>query len=233
MLQNSQIRSAACASLKGKWIYAAMFLFVYGVVSIIISWTINALLGSISNTGASMAAGILLMPMVWSYTIAFLRNGRGATDSFNVKNLFYGYTNGVRVSRIIETQILQNLLLFFWTLLLIVPGFVKMCSYAMTPYILEDDPNIRGNKAIERSMAMMNGHKLSYFVMSLLFGLYVFIAAVLSYAVGYLCTSSTTAASIVVAPLMFIFALWFVPYMQASYAKFYEEVKAEYEQYAK
>ena len=94
-----------------------------------------------------------------------------------------------------------------WTLLLIVPGIIKSFSYALTPFILTDKPELSANEAIELSMKMMDGHKLDLFILYLSFiGWYLL--SILTLCVGM---------------------LWVMPYMYTAMAAFYEDVKAEYE----
>lgn len=193
ILSNSQIRSAATDALKGHWLEAVMLTFVYMLIACLVSM--------IPYVGTLLS--LVMIPMGWGFAIAFLRNGRGAEDPFNISGLFDGYNDFVRI---FCTILLQNIYTFLWTLLLIVPGIIKSLSYAMTPYILADNPELSNNEAIERSMAMMEGHKTDLFLMNLIFFLWA-ILTVFTLFIGY---------------------LWLVPYMQASYAKFYEEVKVEY-----
>ena len=54
-------------------------------------------------------------------------------------------------------------------LLLLIPGIIKHYSYAMTDYILKDEPELCNNAAIERSMAMMEGNKMKLFLLDLSF----------------------------------------------------------------
>ena len=75
------------------------------------------------------------------------------------------------------------------------------------PHPLKDNPEMNYNAAIERSMAMMHGYKLKYFILILSF-------------IGWMLLVAIT----------FGLASFFVtPYMTASYAHFYEYVKEEYE----
>ena len=54
---------------------------------------------------------------------------------------------------------------FLWSLLLLVPGIIKSISYSMTYYIMRENPGMSGEQAIQRSMAMMRGHKMQYFLL--------------------------------------------------------------------
>lgn len=196
---NSDIRTSARESLKGHWAEGAMLTFVY--------FLINSISSSVFSyvPYVSVAPALLLLPMAWGFSIVFLRNGRGAEDPFNISHLFDGYSD---FARVFLTMLLTAIYTLLWCLLLIVPGIIKGLSYAMTPYILADNPELMNNSAIERSMAMMEGHKMDLFLMQLVF-LGWGLLCILTLGIGF---------------------FWLAPYMQASYAKFYEEVKAEYEQ---
>ena len=101
---------------------------------------------------------------------------------------------------------LMRLFIALWMLLLIIPGIVKMFSYAMTPYILEENPELSANEAIDRSRAMMKGHKFDLFWLYLSF-------------LGWIILSFFTLG---------IGLLWLAPYIQTAHAAFYEDVKADY-----
>jgi uncharacterized membrane protein len=97
--------------------------------------------------------------------------------------------------------------MILWSLLLLIPGSIKSYSYAMTEYILKDNPELQNNAAIEKSMEMMNGHKLRLFLLHLSFiGWYI---------VGVL--------------TLFIGFFWIIPYVHTAEAAFYEDLKAQQE----
>ena len=102
---------------------------------------------------------------------------------------------------------LMQVFIFLWSLLFVIPGIIKSLSYAMTPYILEENPELSANEAIDRSRAMMKGHKFDYFWLLLSF-----------IGWGFLCVFT-----------LGIGLLWLTPYMQTAVAAFYEDVKADYE----
>ena len=102
---------------------------------------------------------------------------------------------------------LMTLFTFLWSLLLVIPGIVKMFSYSMTPFILEEHPELTANEAIDHSRAMMKGHKFDLFWLLLSFIGWM-ILCLFTFGIGY---------------------LWLMPYIQTSIAGFYEDVKADYE----
>jgi uncharacterized membrane protein len=70
---------------------------------------------------------------------------------------------------IVKTMLLKNVLIFLWSLLLIIPGIIKAYAYSMVPNILADNPNISVTRALELSTEMTAGHKLDMFILDLSF----------------------------------------------------------------
>ena len=66
-------------------------------------------------------------------------------------------------------MLLKDVYIFLWTLLLIIPGIIKMYSYKFVPFILADNPKIGCARAIELSGNMTNGEKWNIFVLDLSF----------------------------------------------------------------
>lgn len=98
---------------------------------------------------------------------------------------------------------LTGLFSFLWSLLLVIPGIVKAYSYSMAMYILAENPEMGALEAIDRSKAMMDGHKMELFVLNLSFiGWYL------------LCAVTFGIASV-----------WVVPYVSAATANFYNSIK--------
>lgn len=192
MRTNSEIREAARTELNENWGSAAVLTLVsfifYGVASTISGLT------------------ILLLPMSWAYSIAYLSHHRGESNAFDISHLFDGYTKG-QFGRVFITQSLVIIYTFLWVLLLIIPGIIKSIAYSMTEFILKDRPDLKNNEAINLSQAMMQGHKWDYFCLQLSF-------------LGWILLSILTLG---------IGMLWVTPYMSAANAIFYEDLKREFE----
>lgn len=104
-------------------------------------------------------------------------------------------------------QFLRTLYTCLWTLLLVVPGIVKGLSYAMTPFILEEHPEMTASEAIKASMKLMDGHKRDLFILGLTF-------------IGWQLLACLTAG---------IGFLFLNPYMNAAYAAFYRDISRKQE----
>ncbi len=111
---------------------------------------------------------------------------------------------------IIGLSILQGIFILLWSLLLIVPGIIKIYSYSQTYYVYKDmlaatpdgQPKPRLLDAITRSRQLMVGHKWQLFVIQLSF-------------LGWGILSAIT---------MGIGQLWLMPYMYGTLANYYDNL---------
>lgn len=120
-----------------------------------------------------------------------------------LEQIFDGFRN---YGSALGTYLLMSLYIFLWMLLLIIPGIIASLSYSMTFFILADDPEIGASAALDKSRKMMDGFKWKYFYLQLSF-LGWALLCILTIGIGF---------------------LWLFPYMEISYAKFYDDVKENY-----
>lgn len=99
---------------------------------------------------------------------------------------------------------LQGLYIVLWTLLFIIPGIIAVYRYAMTSYILAENPEMSAGEAIDRSEELMKGNKWRLFCLQFSF-------------IGW---------SILCALTLGIGTLWLTPYMEAASAAFYRDITA-------
>lgn len=83
-------------------------------------------------------------------------------------HLFSSFRKG-KYLPVVEAMFLQNLFIFLWSLLLIIPGIIKSYEYYCVPYILSQNPQIGSKRALELSRRMTNGYKADIFVLNLSF----------------------------------------------------------------
>lgn len=148
--------------MKGNW-GSAILLYV-------VSCVLYVPYGILNRGGAIAGLAVLLLIFVYlpinfgllRTFLAFARDKRPLT----IEGLFCAFNN-TYYWKAIGTGLLSGIYTFLWTLLLIVPGIIKGLSYAMALYIVSDNPEIGCDEAIERSMAMMRGHKMRLFLMQL------------------------------------------------------------------
>ncbi len=143
---------------------------------------------------------ILGGPITLGYVKFNLHMVNGTTpDFFDLFSQFHRFKEGFLM------QLLRGIYIFLWTLCLIVPGIMATFSYAMTPYILYENPGMSANDAIGASKKMMEGNRWRLFCLNISFIGWSFLC-IFTLGIGF---------------------LWLKPYMEASYAAFYEELKRE------
>lgn len=198
MTKNAKFfREAAWSQLTGKWQPAVIFSLVYVAIVLVINYV------GTKNDYISFLSMLLLYPLQYGAAVAFLGFKRTGVD-VKIGDMFVGFND---YGRVFVTILLQTLYIVLWSLLLIVPGIIKAISYSQTIYILKDNPELKFNGAIERSMAMMEGHKMEAFLLGISF-------------IGWLLLGVLTLG---------IGMLWVTPYMSTAYAHFYDYVKEDYE----
>ena len=193
-------KNRALSTLENKWGNFVLITFVYGFII-----GITQVLSGDKDSPAilhliGLVLFILALPLTWGYQTLFLGAVRGGEAT--AKDMFEGY-NKELFSRVLTTTLLYYVYVFLWSLLLLIPGCIKAYSYAMTPYILKDNPEMKNNAAIEESMRMMDGHKLELFLLDLSFIGWA-ILSILTCCIGF---------------------LWLTPYMNMARVNFYEDLK--------
>lgn len=92
-------------------------------------------------------------------------------QSAEMGNLFDGFAV---FPRVIWLSIVRAALIFLWSLLFIVPGFIAAYKYSMATYLLLDHPDWTAIQCLQESKAIMDGHKSELFVLDLsLLGWYI------------------------------------------------------------
>ena len=215
MKTNSEIRTEARSLMSGNWGSAVTTMLTYSIIVGGITFT-TAFIGAIVETQIGDTHGSLtrlleipitlfiLYPFAFSLVLLFIGFVRGE-NRLSVGGVFKAF-NSPHYLNSIGVYFFVSLFTTLWTMLFIIPGIVKSLSYALAPYILADNPELSANEAIDESIAMMDGHKMDHFLMQL----------------GYAALAMLSLLALGI-PL-----LWLDPYYKVVYAKFYEEVKAEY-----
>lgn len=88
-------------------------------------------------------------------------------DKASFKNFLFGFSHGYWKS--VKVMFLRDLFTFLWTLLFIIPGFVKAYEYRMIPYLVAEHPEMTSSEAFAKSKEMMKGNKWAAFVLDLSF----------------------------------------------------------------
>lgn len=189
---NAELMRQAREALKGKWGLAVVgnliFLAVTGVAQGVaqmiplVGWAANLIVGG---------------PLLLGLVLFFLGLSRG--EDVQYSRLFDGLQ---RFADALITYLLMVLLIFLWSLLLIIPGIMAALSYALTFFLMADRPELKGMEALKESERLMKGNRWKLFCLFLRF-IGWFLVGALTMGIGF---------------------LWVMPYLQTTAARFYDDV---------
>lgn len=209
MKSNQYYKNEALSALRGNWANALVATIILVALALFFSSNdaINSyyqriVINPFIGYSLSFVSLFVLLPLAVGYSNSMrvlLETGdnRLANNSFSL-----GFGNWLHV---VWGMILCTIYIFLWTLLLIIPGIIKSYSYALTPYILVEHPEMSANEAIEESMRLMDGHKFDLFYLQLSFIGWA-ILSILSLGLGF---------------------FWLIPYQMTAQAAFYRDIKNE------
>lgn len=209
MKSNQYYKNEALSALRGNWANALVATIIFIALALFFSSNdaINSyyqriVINPFIGYSLSFVSLFVLLPLAVGYSNSMrvlLETGdnRLTNNSFSL-----GFGNWLHV---VWGMILSTIYIFLWTLLLIIPGIIKSYSYALTPYILVEHPEMSANEAIEESMRLMDGHKFDLFYLQLSFIGWA-ILSILSLGLG---------------------VFWLIPYQMTAQAAFYRDIKNE------
>ena len=187
MVKRSQLKRLAKQQLKRNWGIAL------GAITLCSAMFVAALI-----IGGPALANVVSVGLVAAY-MAIVRTGKA-----NIVSIFDGWKS---FGPAFIAGILVLLYTFFWSLLFWIPGVIKSYAYAMTNYVIKDNPDMTANEAITESRRLMRGNKWRLFIMDLSF-IWWDILCVLT---------------------LGILTIYVVPYKLAARAAFYDAVKSSKE----
>lgn len=189
-MYRAELKSLAKQQIKGN--IAMLFLIA------LITYGVSLLANTIPVVGSILSVFVLTPAFGLASIIIYLKMTQGVkpevSELFAHFNKFWGA---------FKVTFLTGLFAGLWSLLFVIPGIVKGLSYSMAMYILAENPEIGALEAINRSKAMMNGHKMDLFVLQLSF-------------IGWHLLGGITFG---------IAYVWIIPYMSATMANFYNSIK--------
>ena len=161
------------------------------------------IVGAVTSVSAVTAVGpiIVLGPLTYGLSVFFLNQAKNG-GAFSIQDLLAGFKD-----YFLDTFLLGLMTTIFvclWSMLFVIPGFVKSYAYSMAYYIKVDHPDYDWRKCLDESKTITQGHKGELFLLDLSF-------------IGWL----------IVGSLCFgLGLLWLTPYMTAARTQFYLELTA-------
>jgi uncharacterized membrane protein len=194
--ENSVLMGQAKEALSGKWGLAIGTFVVYLLITMGIQ---------IIPKAGFIVSFLISAPLALGISMFSLNLARG--KEAKLEQMFDGFKH---FGTAFVAYLLMVVYIVLWALLLIIPGIIAGLSYAQTFNIIADDPSIRPIDALNKSKAMMDGHKMKLFVLGLMF-----------FGLALLC--------ILTVGIGFFFLY---PFMSVTLAKFYIDIKGEEDTYS-
>lgn len=220
MMRATDFRARAREALRGHWGVAILV----GLVAVLLGGGLDVTYNTAAGTGVEdsgissfLSHDVWVMVATISVVMILLALFIGGVISigwagFNLKLLNREpvrfttlFDHFYRIGAGICMVLLQNLFVFLWSLLFIIPGFIAVYRYAMMPYLMAEFPELGALDAMRESKRLMAGNKWRLFCLDLSF-------------LGWALLSALTLG---------IGALWLNPYTAASRAAFYQEICRE------
>lgn len=193
MKTRAELKSMAKEQIKGN----IGILFVITLIIGLISAAAGFILSFIP--AGSLIASIVITP---AFSISILRVylNLAKAQKPEVKDAFSGFDDFWSAFKV---TFLVGLFTFLWSLLFVIPGIIKAISYSQAMTIVAENPKTNALDAINRSKAMMHGHKMDYFVLGLSFIGWALLCGI-TFGIAY---------------------IYVGPYMSATQINFYNEIK--------
>lgn len=163
-----------------------VILAVAALVTALVALFINVFLGGVVNVGYSRFQLDLV--------------DKGKQPAVGTLFRYFSYWKNAAL-----TMFLKGLFVVLWMMLFIFPGIIAAYSYAMTGYILAENPDMKAREAMRKSKEMMQGNRTRLFCLGFSF-------------IGWSILSTLTLG---------IGNLWLMPYRYAAEAAFYRDLKKE------
>lgn len=178
----------------------------------------------ISASGDSVAVALFLMLLVILLFILFLvlvllvQFALYAALTFGYAKFMILFTRGEKTDiallfepfrskklfkTVLITYLLKSLYIALWGMLFVIPGYFALYSYALTMFILAENPELKPSQALEKSKRIMQGHRAELFWLHCRF-------------IGWGLLTLMSGG---------IGLLWLYPYMMCTTINFYEKLK--------
>ena len=187
--------------LKNNWSTA----FLVGL-TVMIPQTISEILkaigsieaGGMEDISLGLISTLVAAPLSLGLTIYSLNLFRNGSANYN--NIFDGFNS---LGKALGVYFLMIILIILGMILLIIPGIILAFGFSMAYYVMIDKPELGIVDTLKESWKIMKGNKTKLLGLSLRFIPWAIL--------GILC--------------LVVGVIFVLPWMQMSYASFYEEIK--------
>lgn len=172
------------------------------LLGLVILALVSFIFGVLGNMTCGIGTIVLTGPLYLGIHVCFLGVVRKERE-MEVGSVFDGLNKNIGSN--IMLGFMYTLLVMLWSLLCVIPGILKSYSYALIYYVKADHPEYDWKQCLDESERLMKGNRWQLFCLNLSF-------------IGW---------SLLGALACGIGSLWVAPYIQASTAVFYNELKQQ------
>lgn len=213
-MNNKYLKHNAKLSLKKKYGQSILIVFLYTIITTTLILILNHIYPIILNKLNIQIPSTLnkIIPSIITIFITslfyfgqlsfFIQISRNQKTS--IKELFK--KTDMWLGYICITLI-TTLFIYLWSLLFIIPGIIAIYNYQLVYYIKADSPHISTLETIRYSKDLMKGNRFKFFKLQLSFIGWIFLG-ILTIGIGF---------------------LWINPYIQVTFANFYNSLLPERE----
>ncbi len=184
-----ELKSAAKEQISGKIGILFVMMLIVGVIG-----------GACAFIPVLGPIGTLIITSAFEISLCMIYLKLAKNEEISIGDLFNGFNI---TGKAVWLSIITYIFTFLWSLLFIIPGIIKVFSYAMAPYILADNPELTAREALNNSKEIMDGHKFDLFVLQLSF-FWWYILGAITFGIAY---------------------IYVVPYVSATTTNFYNSIK--------
>lgn len=197
MFDLRSFKSAALNQLKGRWKVPCIATLILIAVFAVIEGSSALTYGTICGILSTFVYGSSAIAFTNIFILLYLSNDRITFSDF--VNGFSDFLRGFL------GMLWMSLWIFLWSLLFVIPGFIKAFAYSQIFFILSDNPKIGVIKAMNISKVITQGHKADIFCLAFSFIGWYFLG-------------------IITGGVLFV---WIIPYEMATFTNAYYYLKQE------
>ncbi|MCI5829426.1 MAG: DUF975 family protein [Treponema sp.] len=197
MFDLRSFKSAALNQLKGRWKVPCIATLILIAVFAVIEGSSALTYGTIGGILSTFVYGSSAIAFTNIFILLYLSNDKITFSDF--VNGFSDFLKGFL------GMLWMSLWIFLWSLLFVIPGFIKAFAYSQIFFILSDNPKIGVIKAMNISKVITQGHKADIFCLAFSFIGWYFLG-------------------IITGGVLFV---WIIPYEMATFTNAYYYLKQE------
>ena len=158
-MDRASMKAHAKEQIKGKILTILAITIIIGVINFGISF----ILGPVGSIATFIISGAFTLAEAFIF-LGITKKSRMP----KIEDIFVGF-KGDNFLRSLVAYLRYVIFTFLWSLLFVIPGIIKSIAYSQMFYLLAEDDKLEPGDAQRKSMEMMEGHKMDYFVLGLSF----------------------------------------------------------------